>query len=152
MRLLKGGRTYKNVGYKKSYYVSKFFKANWHRAKAFCKAFDLELATFETSEEAANFLNNQPFIKFIENYDYISVVVDGFGFTPTSSTEWYSTNTGVKIPYNLQWLAGEPNYYGNDEYCLSVAKQNKNGPLGFNDYPCNEYPTRFICQKTLMTN
>jgi len=146
-----GGRTNNNIGYKKTYYLSRLFQATWVDAKTICKAFDLELATFETSDEASNFINRESVKNFFDGFDDHFVFVDGVGLTPKSLTDWYWTNSGEKIPYSMQWNAGEPNYHQNYEYCLSIGKISKNEKIGFNDYRCWEYPKHFICQKTEMT-
>jgi len=147
-----GGRTNNNIGYKKTYYLSKLFQATWVDAKTICKAFDLELATFETSDEASNFINRESVKNFFDGFDNSHFVfVDGIVLTPRSHTDWYWTNSGEKIPYNMQWIAGEPNYQGNSEYCLSIGKNYKTEKIGFNDDKCWYSPTHFICQKTEMT-
>ena len=135
-----GGRTYKDVGYTKTYYYSKLFKVNWVEAKAICKAFDLELATFETSEEAKNFLN------ITANFEHHYVLVDGIALTQESPTDWYWTNSGKKIPYDIEWADGEPNYYEAEERCLSIGIGNKKKYLGFNDYQCWSDTIPFICE------
>ena len=64
-----------------------------------------------------------------------------------SSTDWYWTNSGVKIPYNLIWNPTQPdNGKGAGEACLSL--QRFQGKYAFNDYFCSINETVFICQKT----
>ncbi|CAG9809169.1 unnamed protein product [Chironomus riparius] len=129
--------------YKKSYYVSKSFKANWDVAKAICRSFDLELATFETLEEFQNFE------KILESTNPFSDIahVDGITTKLGSFSDWYWTNSGAKIPYSLLWNPTQPdNGKGSEEACLSLQKFQ--GKYGFNDYFCSKQATVFICQKT----
>ncbi|XP_070490806.1 CD209 antigen-like protein E [Chironomus tepperi] len=123
--------------YSKSYFISRNYQSNWEDAKAICKLFNLELATFETLHEANSFFNLPNVIQ-----DY--VFVDGTTTVLGSPTEWYWTNKGErKIAYALPWDRGEPNNAG-IESCLTVIKH---GKIGFNDLSCWTNPKYFICQR-----
>jgi hypothetical protein len=131
--------------YRKVYYISKFFKSSWAEAKAVCQAFNLELATFETLTEYQNFQKllekTNPFPSSVD-----MVHVDGMTTKPGSTSDWYWTNSGVKIPYCLQWNPGQPDNANGDEACLTIRKSN--GKYAYNDYFCSGGLTYFICQKT----
>lgn len=147
---LPGGQTNDGVKYKKHYYFSKYFKSTWVEAKAICKSFDLELVTFETRVEAEFFFKKIATIYYFTNFDEKYVLVDGFSSTPKSTTDWYWTNSGLKVPYNMQWLEGEPNHTEGMENCLSIGRKMQNQKIGFNDIPCYKYSYKFVCQKTIM--
>ena len=106
----------------------------------------MELATFETRDEALNFIN------FLEEHEYFKaslrlINVDGITDSQGSPTEWYWTNSGEKIPYSIPWAAGQPDNFYNNEPVLSVGRISMNDSIGFNDAPAN-YAARFACQKT----
>ena len=112
----------------------------------------MELATFETSDEAQQFLNKIAAIYYFRDNDHVYALVDGFTPTPKSTTDWHWTNSGLKIPYNLQWAAGEPNNHAEDnENCLSIGRTTRTQTLGFNDITCFYKSANFVCQKTVMT-
>lgn len=118
-----------------------------------CKAFDLELATFETLDEVESFFDKASRIDYFssdQNYRY--ALVDGMTLTPKSSTDWHWTNSGIKIPYDIPWIDGEPNNKDKLESCLSVGRRYLREKFGFNDDKCASAPNAFICQKTSMTN
>jgi len=127
--------------------VSRYATADWFGAKALCKSFDLELATFETLIEAEKFIQVAKENQFIKTKIYPHVFVDGMTLTPNSATDWYWTRTGEKIPFTLPWKVGEPNFaFNGTEYCISVFLQAPDN-LGFNDVRCQIEETRFICQR-----
>ncbi|KAL7017388.1 hypothetical protein ACKWTF_010353 [Chironomus riparius] len=64
-----------------------------------------------------------------------------------SSTEWFWTNSGEKIPYSIPWAAAQPDNFYNNEPVLSVGRISMDDKVGFNDIPAN-YAARFACQKT----
>ena len=130
--------------------MSKFFKSTWLKARAVCKAFDLELATFETSDEVQHFFNKIGLIDYFNSNNYRYAFVDGISLTPKSPTDWYWTNSGEKVPYNLLWAKGEPNHANTNEICLSIGNGIKTDPLGFNDHGCDAALEHFICQKTVI--
>jgi len=107
------GRTGRK-SYKKTYYISKYFESNWAEAKGICKAFDLELATFETLHEAESFFKTQaeadpfpPYSWYLPYNNYAHI--DGMTTILGSSSDWYWTNSGIKIPYTMSWAFEQPN-------------------------------------------
>ncbi|CAG9809609.1 unnamed protein product [Chironomus riparius] len=144
------GETKNGTRYKKKYYFFEHFKSTWINAKIICKAFNLELATFETKDEADNFLKKTAAIKHFQDNNEAYVLVDGMTFMSELPMHFYWTNSGLKIPYNLTWAEGEPTNGYKDENCLSIGRANKNETLGFNDINCNENVAEFLCQQTML--
>lgn len=138
------------MNYKKSYFISRYFKSFWAESKAICNAFNMELATFETRDEAQNFVN------ILEQNEYFKangrfVLVDGVTDLQGSPTEWYYSNSGEKIPYSIPWASSQPDNYYNNEPVLSVGRIAMDDKVGFNDIPAN-YAVKFACQKTEIIN
>lgn len=62
-----------------------------------------------------------------------------------SQTEWYWVGTNKKVSYNMIWKPGQPDFAGNNEWCLTLAK---NSQFQFNDINCyGGWQEKFICQK-----
>lgn len=128
--------------------MSRYLKADWGQAKAICKTFDLELASFETITEAHTFLHMCEKSSLIPS-EKVFYLTDGMTVTPRSSNKdnWYWTNSGKKISYDLPWTGVQPDFYRGIEYCLSIGRVKGNDTLGFNDYTCVSGVIHFICQK-----
>ena len=124
-------------------------KADWGQAKAICRAFDLELASFETVTEAHNFLHMCEKSSDIPSSGKFFYLTDGMTVTPRSSKKdnWFWTNSGKKISYDLPWTGIQPDFARGIEYCLTVGRVAANDTIGFNDYTCVNGMTHFICQK-----
>lgn len=122
-------------------------------AKVACKAYEMELATFETLREFTSFQQLWEDSKLNKNFNSVFYLhVDGITKTPKSLDDWYFTKNGQKIPFQMPWLTGEPNCANNAEYCLSIGKKSSEDLLQFNDSIC--YSSRsfyhfnsFVCQK-----
>jgi len=136
--------------YQKSYFIPRELKADWAQSKVLCKAFDLELATFETLTEALTFLS------IIENNSHIAVLptpkyfyIDGYTTSGPSKTDWYWTRNGNKIMYPIPWAPYEPTYGDYNEHCLSIGKNRLDLDWGFNDIHCQNQEKNFIfiCQR-----
>jgi hypothetical protein len=140
------GFTENGAEYQKTYLASRYAIANWFEAKAICKSFDLELASFETLAEANFFLNLCYDNDFIQSYGLTHIHIDGMTQTPNSTTEWYWTNSGKKISFSIPWHPGQPDFFG-DEYCFSFMASPLANVLGFNDMRCNDYIAPFVCQR-----
>ena len=127
--------------------MSRYTTADWFGAKALCKSFGLELATFETLTEAETFIQVAKENQFIKTNVHPHFLVDGMTLTPNSTTDWYWTKTGEKIPFPLPWREGEPNFaFDGTEYCISVFLQAPDN-LGFNDVRCQIEERPYICQR-----
>jgi len=81
--------------------VSRYAKDDWFGAKAICKSFGLELATFETLTEAETFLNVAYENDFIKSLALKHFYVDGMTLTPHSTTDWYWTRNGKQIAFTI---------------------------------------------------
>ena len=106
----------------------------------------MELATFETLNEAETFLNVAYENAFIKAYHLSHFYIDGMTLTPNSTTDWYWTKNGEKISFSIPWQPDEPNFDSNVEYCLSVWIQDIK-VIGFNDGQCQNIEWPFICQR-----
>jgi len=126
--------------------VSRYTTADWFGAKALCKSFGLELATFETLTEAETFIQVAKENQFIKANIHPHVIVDGMTLTPRSITDWYWTRTGEKIHFTLPWRKNEPSFQGDIEYCMSLFLHEAHD-LGFNDIRCQNEALPYICQR-----
>ena len=141
-----GGFTDKGSEYQKTYLIPKYLRTNWLKAKSICKSFDLDLASFETLEEAENFLfiaKNNP---FVHELWAIHLLVDGMTSTVNTSIDWYWTSSGNKVSYPLPWQKGAPDFLGGVEYCLAFSA-NEPSTIGFNDFSCDSSVSPFVCQR-----
>ncbi|KAL7036620.1 hypothetical protein ACKWTF_008877 [Chironomus riparius] len=141
------GLTDNGSEYQKSYYFPIHFRTNWGIAKSLCSSFGLELATMETRAEADSFLDIVEFHQTIRSLGLVWILIDGITSVPRSTTEWFWTKSGNKISFMLPWNPGQPDFYNNRELCLTVGKGNPSHRFGFNDWPCWDTATPFICQK-----
>jgi hypothetical protein len=126
--------------------MSRYDTADWFGAKALCKSFGLELATFETLTEAETFIQMAKEFYLIKGNAHPYVIIDGMTLTPLSTTDWYWTRTGEKIPFTIPWREGEPNFMNDIEYCMALILQEQFS-IGFIDFPCQTYEHPFICQR-----
>lgn len=81
-----------------------------------------------------------------------TLLVDGLTLTLKSTTDWYWTDNGEKIPFEIPFITGEPNNYQNlNKNCLAL--EDTFLPYRFFDFPCIkstnilEFPP--LCQKKL---
>lgn len=130
----------------KKYYFPRYFKSNWIEAQGICRAYNMELARFETINEV-----NKVFDLFRANYELSSIstfwmFVDGMTPAPGSNNNWYWTQTGRKVSFSIPWATSNPS--GGHEQCLSIGRHGSNHPWSFNDVPYEGYKNIFLCQKT----
>ena len=119
-------------------------------AKAICKAYNLELVTFETITEALMVMNmceNNPFIQSVSNPTRFWILVDGMTTAAPSSTEWFWTNTGKKVSFVIPWAPNQPDFYNNEEFCLVIGKDLTTPSYRFGDYPCINNGSPFLCSR-----
>ncbi|CAG9807027.1 unnamed protein product [Chironomus riparius] len=140
------GYTDNGAEYQKTFFASKYLRTDWFGAKVNCKAFNLELATFETLTEAQTFLNMAWNHNFIMSHNLTFFLIDGMTLTPKSTTDWYWTKNGEKISFKIPWQPDEPNFEFEEEHCLSVWIQDVKA-IGFNDCKCQKLTWPFICQR-----
>lgn len=73
------------------------------------------------------------------------VHIGGIAKVGRSTSEWYWVTTNQKVSYNMPWASSQPDHYGGNEWCLTLAK---NQGFKFNDINCHgSWEERFICQK-----
>lgn len=114
----------------------------------------MEFAHFETLTEfyyVSNMVRNHENI-FIGSSSSAQLLVDGMTSILKSKTDWFWTVSGKKIPFEVPFLAGEPNNHQLlNEYCLSVINSGDSFlPYRFNDRQCNVGEHAFLCQKKLI--
>lgn len=73
-----------------------------------------------------------------------SVFIDGIALSKMSKTDWYWTNSGKKINYEMEWGRNQPNFQNQNQWCLSLDPESG---YKFNDLQCQEEVRPFICQK-----
>ncbi|KAG5683721.1 hypothetical protein PVAND_012986 [Polypedilum vanderplanki] len=128
----------------KTYYVSNYVQGNWLEAFLYCKAFDMDLASFDTLDE----VNAVAAIKKAQSNLFTSYTLIGGMSNKMNSNDWFWVSNGNKISYTIPWNWGEPNNYGGKEWCLSI------GPtadaMKFNDIACHKLfvdDLSFMCQQ-----
>jgi hypothetical protein len=101
----------------------------------------MEFVSLETRAEADFFFGLcEKNIAHFDDYTYVG------GITTVGKTGWHWVNSGKRIDYAMKWLANEPNFYANNEFCLAIQK--KPADFSFIDLNCfGVYESRFICQK-----
>ena len=59
---------------------------------------------------------------------------------------WAWREDFTQIYPGMMWYPGDPNNYGNKEYCLGIGKITN---VGYVDISCFDNPSWFFCQKTV---
>lgn len=80
--------------------------------------------------------NRDLFVSFVH--------IGGMAKTGRSKTDWYWVNSNSKVSYNMTWHNGQPDFSGDDEWCLSLGK---GGQFRINDITCyGGWKEKFICE------
>jgi hypothetical protein len=116
------------------------FQLTWLDAFIFCKAFDMQLATFDTKQEedfvldmiAQNWMNNMESQSFI-------------GGTRIGRDNWYWISTGEIVDYKIRWRNGEPNNLESNENCLSIGHYHST--FAVIDIDCHKSTRSFVCER-----
>lgn len=90
--------------YIKVFHLSMDFEGNWMDSRSFCKTFDMDLATFDSSYEFSNF------VKMAWNKrDYFMrwTHIGGISKFTEKHREWYWINTNSKVTYSMQFAVGQ---------------------------------------------
>lgn len=103
----------------------------------------MESLSLETLDEADKFLQmclkNE---KLFEQYTHVG----GITTVGKGLDKWYWANSGKHIDFALKFMAGQPDFYGYNEYCLGLNKATD--AFTFIDIICyGTYELKFICQK-----
>lgn len=70
--------------------------------------------------------------------------IGGVAAASRSKNNWYWTDNNERVSYELPWQNGQPDFYNNDEWCLSLATGDG---FKFNDIDCyGRSKERFICE------
>lgn len=135
--------TYQTSGIK-FYYIPRYFQAEWVHTRTLCKEYGLEAVSFDSLEEAENFLQ---LCKQKTHLLNAQTHVGGMSLEAKSLEKWYWVNSGNRVNYTLPFGPNEPNCDGGKEFCLSVSR-NSNNDFAFNDIKCSgSDKTKFICQQ-----
>lgn len=130
-----------SFGFVKSYWVPRYFKAQWQLTRSICKSYGLDIVSLDTLEEM------EAVSKMCEeNRDLFGwfVHIGGMAKTGRSQTDWYWVNSNSKVSYNMTWQNGQPDFSGENEWCLSLHKDSK---FKFNDITCyGSWEEKFICE------
>lgn len=129
-----------SLGHKK-YYIGLFFKANWFKAKQFCRYHGLHLASINAEKEQTMLEEHINNIGMEEEHFWTS------GADQAEEGSFFWMSNGKPISYE-NWNSGEPNNFrydnGEEEHCLELWNRDGNG-LRWNDTPCS-FETYFICE------
>lgn len=125
--------------------MSSHFRVEWHQAMSLCSAFGMELVSIDSRNEFDHFENlcrtNE---HLFGNFFHIGGLVK----VAKSTTEWYWTNSGQKINFDLTFAPGEPNNAGGNQMCMCLTKHLPH--FLFDDIQClGANPERFVCQKLI---
>jgi hypothetical protein len=130
--------------YEKQFFIPRHYKVASAHVKSICLAHNLDIASLDTLNEF-NFVSSQ--CKRQQNLVGDYVHIDGIAMSPKSAKDWYWTNSGMRISYEMPWAPKKLDFTQQLEWCLSL------GPTGvykFNDIRCNGEngeERSFICQK-----
>jgi Lectin C-type domain len=125
---------------RKHFYVTVDVKSDWSSASNQCKACNMNLVTFDTTEEAEYFMKaaNEPLWVGINDIER------------TTNPRSFVQVNGVPFPtVRFPWYPGEPNNSGGNEHCVDSTKWDTNG--GYNDLPCSQV-LKFACESFEIIN
>lgn len=127
----------------KVYHLSMDFEGNWMDSRSYCKTYDMELVTFDTSYEFSVFVKiAMRNVHYFHKWTHIGGVSKFVG----KNREWFWVNGSRKINFPLQFAAGQPNNYLGRQNCLGISKEEKT--FEFQDIDCHgRFEEKFICQK-----
>jgi hypothetical protein len=100
---------------------------DWASAKLYCEKKGMNLATFDSFEEA-------------QYFNSIAGKDVWVGITDAVEEDKFVQVTGAPTP-NLPWNYGEPNNYNENEHCVESGYDG-----GFNDFDCS-MKFRFACER-----
>lgn len=134
--------------YHKIYFLSTHMKASWINAQSFCHSLNMELASFETKDEADWF--SDIFRASRQDVEPGFCYIGGiriFNDAELSKENWYWVNSGRKINYGLTWAPQEPS---GTQWCLCLSK-NTAKTVEYFDIHCHNRDENFICQKNSLS-
>ena len=119
------------------------FEANWMDSRSFCKTYDMDLASFDTSYEFSNFVKHA--MKSVSMFDKWTHI-GGISKVVGKNREWYWINGNKRISYPMVFATGQPNNYLGRQNCLGISKEEKT--FEFQDIDCHgRFEEKFLCQK-----
>lgn len=113
--------------------------------RSICQAYGFDIVSLDTLDEmeavARMCQNNQSLFT-----EYVHI--GGIARTGKSKTDWYWVNSKSKVSYDMPWMDHQPDNYGNNEMCMSLAR---NHQFKVNDIPCyGGWEVTFICESKVM--
>lgn len=129
--------------YAKIFYLSMDFEGNWMESRSFCKTFDMDLVSFDTSYEFSNFVRQaMKNVHYFDKWTHIGGVSKVAG----KQRDWYWIANNRKVVFPMQFATGHPNNYLGRQNCLGISKEEKT--FEFQDIDCwGKFEEKFICQK-----
>lgn len=130
----------------KTFYIPRHFKSTWQEAFNLCHSFHMELAAFNNVNELTKFkqLVDDTNISFAGYYHVAGMTKAGHG----NKTDWYWVHNQEQVNFPLDFINDEPNFIGNDQWCLAFGKHGNK--YGFGDIECQyrggKVRDEFICQ------
>lgn len=104
----------------------------------------MKLASFDTAEEYESVRQ-----MMITNSDKFSdwTHIDGITTEGRSTDQWYWSQTGEKIKFNMTWRAAQPDFSHNRQWCLSLGPKSAK-QFYFDDIDCfHHHEEKFLCEK-----
>lgn len=137
-----GGNDVNGTEYEKIFYVPRQYKTSSCLVRPVCKAHGFDIASLDTLQEfnVVNLLCQRHMQNLLHND---SVLIDGLAMQKMSKSDWYWTNSGKKINYEMEWAPNQPNFQKQNQWCLSLDNSN----YKFNDIKCYDDNHTFMCQK-----
>lgn len=117
-------------------------------SRSYCKTYDMELVTFDTSYEFSQFVKMA-----MKNAYYFDkwTHVGGISKFNGKDREWFWVNGSRRINFPIQFAVGQPNNYLGRQNCLGISREEKT--FEFQDIDCHgRFEEKFICQKLCKSN
>jgi hypothetical protein len=127
---------YQGSSYNKTFYLSTV-RASWMGAYQFCKSSGMHLATLNTQAEYQAVFGAIRTNADLASAGISNAFIGAYNVVPAAPSGWTWYDNGQKITYPLDWNSGEPNNYGNIEWCASF--QQFNGIWGQKDHILFKY-------------
>lgn len=117
-------------------------------ANSFCHSLGMELASFDSNDEADWFADIFVNSGKIVEVDWCFIAgIRMFPDATKSKENWFWINSGKKINYPISWHVGQPDNNNGYQWCLGVTK-NGNRTNFYADIECYHREESFICQKS----
>lgn len=104
----------------------------------------MDLLTFDSKTESETVLDE--FWKQKSSFNNDVTFIGGVA----NDGDWFWTDEGKKIDFNLRWAPGKPR----NDLCLGLKKDERSKNFSFDDVNCSNVKSKFLCQArfTIMRN